>query len=91
MHQFRTGHSVLRPNAPIWPPERAASEGSPAIGYAPRWPGPAGGVRPIHAGAFLTFDSLGLSADLLRTVAEEGYIKPTPVQAAAIPLVLAGA
>ena len=38
----------------------------------------------------MTFDSLGLSADLLRTVAEEGYIKPTPVQAAAIPLVLQG-
>jgi ATP-dependent RNA helicase RhlE len=38
----------------------------------------------------LTFDSLGLSADLLRTVAEEGYIKPTPVQAAAIPHVLQG-
>ena len=36
----------------------------------------------------MTFDSLGLSADLLRTVAEEGYIKPTPVQAAAIPHVL---
>ena len=36
----------------------------------------------------MTFESLGLSADLLRTVAEEGYVKPTPVQAAAIPLVL---
>jgi ATP-dependent RNA helicase RhlE len=38
----------------------------------------------------LTFDTLGLSADLLRTVAEEGYVQPTPVQAAAIPHVLAG-
>jgi ATP-dependent RNA helicase RhlE len=38
----------------------------------------------------LTFDSLGLSADLLRVVAEEGYARPTPVQKAAIPLVLAG-
>jgi ATP-dependent RNA helicase RhlE len=38
----------------------------------------------------LTFDTLGLSADLLRTVAEEGYTTPTPVQAAAIPLVLGG-
>ncbi len=41
-------------------------------------------------GATLTFDSLGLSAELLRTVAEEGYETPTPVQAAAIPEVLAG-
>src|SRR5882724_10599832 len=38
----------------------------------------------------LTFDNLGLSADLVRTVAEEGYLAPTPVQAEAIPLVLAG-
>jgi len=38
----------------------------------------------------LTFDTLGLSADLLRTVAEEGYSEPTPVQKSAIPLVLEG-
>jgi len=38
----------------------------------------------------LTFESLGLSADLVAMVAEEGYTEPTPVQAAAIPLVLAG-
>jgi ATP-dependent RNA helicase RhlE len=48
-------------------------------------------VERDHTGSQrLTFDSLGLSADLLRTVAEEGYESPTPVQAAAIPLVLAG-
>jgi ATP-dependent RNA helicase RhlE len=38
----------------------------------------------------MTFDTLGLSADLVRTVAEEGYEQPTPVQEKAIPLVLAG-
>ena len=38
----------------------------------------------------MTFDTLGLSADLLRTVAEEGYTQPTPVQEQAIPLVLEG-
>jgi len=38
----------------------------------------------------LTFESLGLSADLLQTVKEEGYTEPTPVQAQAIPFVLAG-
>ena len=38
----------------------------------------------------MTFDSLGLSADLVQTVAEEGYVAPTPVQREAIPLVLAG-
>ena len=38
----------------------------------------------------MTFDLLGLSADLVQMVAEEGYEIPTPVQAASIPLVLAG-
>ena len=38
----------------------------------------------------MTFKSLGLSADLLGVVAAEGYQTPTPVQLAAIPLVLAG-
>ena len=38
----------------------------------------------------MTFDALGLSADLLTTVIEEGYTEPTPVQRAAIPIVLAG-
>ena len=38
----------------------------------------------------MTFDTLGLSADLVKIVAEEGYTEPTPVQAAAIPHVLAG-
>jgi ATP-dependent RNA helicase RhlE len=38
----------------------------------------------------LTFESLGLSADLVRMVAEEGYQSPTPVQEQAIPHVLAG-
>jgi ATP-dependent RNA helicase RhlE len=38
----------------------------------------------------LTFESLGLSADLVQMAAEEGYETPTPVQEAAIPEVLAG-
>ena len=36
----------------------------------------------------MTFDSLGLSASLLRTVKEKGYETPTPIQASAIPIVL---
>ena len=38
----------------------------------------------------MSFDTLGLSAELLRAVAAEGYTSPTPVQARAIPEVLAG-
>ena len=38
----------------------------------------------------MSFDRLGLSPELLRAVAHQGYTEPTPVQAQAIPLVLAG-
>jgi ATP-dependent RNA helicase RhlE len=38
----------------------------------------------------VSFDLLGLSPELLRAVAEQGYTEPTPVQAQAIPHVLAG-
>ena len=36
------------------------------------------------------FTDLGLSADILRAVSEQGYDKPTPIQAQAIPVVLKG-
>jgi ATP-dependent RNA helicase RhlE len=38
----------------------------------------------------MSFDSLGLSAALLRGVHEQGYSEPTPIQARVIPVVLAG-
>jgi ATP-dependent RNA helicase RhlE len=38
----------------------------------------------------MSFDSLGLTPELLRAVAAQGYTEPTPVQAEAIPHVLAG-
>jgi len=38
----------------------------------------------------MSFDTLGLSAELLRAVADQGYSEPTPVQSQAIPVVLQG-
>jgi ATP-dependent RNA helicase RhlE len=38
----------------------------------------------------MSFDKLGLAPELLRAVAEQGYTTPTPIQAQAIPVVLAG-
>ncbi|MEP0872681.1 DEAD/DEAH box helicase [Trichocoleus desertorum AS-A10] len=38
----------------------------------------------------MTFQHLGLSTDLLRAVAEQGYTEPTPIQQAAIPAILKG-
>ena len=38
----------------------------------------------------MSFTTLGLSAELLRAVADQGYSKPTPVQSRAIPVILEG-
>jgi len=38
----------------------------------------------------MSFDTLGLSAELLRAISEQGYNEPTPVQSKAIPIVLDG-
>jgi ATP-dependent RNA helicase RhlE len=38
----------------------------------------------------MSFTELGLAPELLKAVADQGYTEPTPVQADAIPLVLAG-
>jgi superfamily II DNA/RNA helicase len=38
----------------------------------------------------MSFESLGLSADLLRAITDAGYSTPTPIQEKAIPVVLAG-
>ncbi len=38
----------------------------------------------------MSFDSLGLSADIVRAIQEKGYSNPTPIQRQAIPVVLEG-
>ncbi len=38
----------------------------------------------------MSFDSLGLSAELLRAISEQGYTEPTPIQSKAIPAILEG-
>ena len=38
----------------------------------------------------MSFSTLGLRAEILRAIAEEGYTTPTPIQAQAIPFVLQG-
>jgi ATP-dependent RNA helicase RhlE len=38
----------------------------------------------------MSFTNLGLSAELLRAISDQGYIKPTPVQRQAIPVILQG-
>ena len=38
----------------------------------------------------MSFETLGLSAELLRAIREQGYTEPTPVQSQAIPVILNG-
>ncbi|MCU7802368.1 MAG: ATP-dependent RNA helicase RhlE [Candidatus Thiodiazotropha sp. (ex Lucinoma borealis)] len=38
----------------------------------------------------MSFDNLGLSAELLRAISEQGYTEPTPIQHKAIPVILDG-
>ena len=38
----------------------------------------------------MSFNDLGLSAELLRAVSDQGYSNPTPIQAKAIPIILQG-
>jgi ATP-dependent RNA helicase RhlE len=49
-----------------------------------------GGWPGISFGISMSFSTLGLSDALLRAVADQGYSVPTPIQARAIPAVLAG-
>ncbi len=56
---------------------------------------PAGGVPAPHAdpsadGQGVTFASLTLHPNLLKGIHDLGYIRPTPIQAQAIPAILAG-
>src|SRR5512140_1902757 len=53
-------------------------------------PTPASPVPPPESAPRTTFESLGLRTELLRAIAEQGYTEPTPIQAQAIPVVLAG-
>ncbi len=38
----------------------------------------------------MTFETLGLSAEILRAISDQGYTEPTPIQKQAIPVVLEG-
>src|SRR3989304_1441494 len=73
--------------APVSAPAQAADfDPHPRPDRAPRTN--AGG--PSQERTPLSFDQLGLTPELLRAVADQGYTEPTPIQAQAIPHVLAG-
>ena len=79
MSSFQLGLVSERPSSPGRP--------GPTAGHAAPTAAPQSVQSPS---APSSFDQLGLTPDLLRTVATQGYTEPTPVQAESIPIVLAG-
>jgi len=47
-------------------------------------------VRRFWSAKSMSFNQLGLSAELLRAIADKGYRQATPIQQQAIPHILAG-
>ncbi len=47
-------------------------------------------VEVLPENVEVSFETLGLASPLLKALAESGYTKPTPIQAQAIPIALAG-
>lgn len=43
-----------------------------------------------HTQVAITFDDLGLKKEILQSIKDAGFTVPSPIQAAAIPFVLAG-
>lgn len=61
-----------------------------AESLAPPTEAAAGDGAPTAAAPTVTFASFGLAPAILRALTEQGYTTPTPIQAQAIPVVMAG-
>ena len=67
---------------------------APAASTSPAAPAPISSIAPVGAAIAVqtgpSFESLGLSADIITALTASGYQVPTPVQQRAIPAALAG-
>jgi ATP-dependent RNA helicase RhlE len=70
---------------PVLLPQHGAGEAPNATQQVPRHPGTGEADRRE-----VTFNSLGLHPNLLKGIHDLGFIRPTPIQAQAIPPILAG-
>jgi ATP-dependent RNA helicase RhlE len=88
-------HSLRQASAPVGPTHRTAARLSPEqvntleSGRAPIGASPVVQAQPLASNPS-AFANLGISAPLLRAVADEGYSTPTPIQLKAIPSIAAG-
>jgi ATP-dependent RNA helicase DeaD len=71
-------------------PQRTATGAPSRAGKGPRDEAPAELTAAEEAAATATFDDLELTEPLRRAVADAGFESPTPIQARAIPVLLAG-
>lgn len=75
-------------------PATAAPVGAPDDGASETAPAPAAASEPAAAEVAEAraplFTDFGLHPDILRAITEAGYTRPTPIQAAAIPVVMTG-
>ena len=83
----------LTESAPVtpltWPPKyRSSAPPATEPAAAPTQPEEASTILVPDSAPVAGFDSLGLSADLLKAVAAAGYTVPTPIQAEGIPHVM---
>jgi superfamily II DNA/RNA helicase len=75
-------------------PAAPAASASPAASVSPAIPAPISSVAPVAAAIAVqtgpSFESLGLSPEIIVALTASGYQVPTPVQQRAIPAALAG-
>ncbi|MBU2532529.1 MAG: DEAD/DEAH box helicase, partial [Alphaproteobacteria bacterium] len=68
----------------------------PQVTRLAKWRNPSVAARPsrhiqtLRKPQLIEFEKLGLSAPILKTLADAGYSSPTPIQTEAVPLILAG-
>ena len=90
----RAASDVPNTNAPVVAAARPASEAAPAKPKAAPKPKPAAEdaapTVPADEAPPILFDDLGLEPGLLQAVKDAGFESPTPIQARAIPPLLAG-
>ena len=89
LFSLKSGPAQRKPSLPMPHPKPQASR--PAANAEPK-ADPKGALKDAATGrpGHVPFASLGLSADLLKAVAQLGFEETSPIQSAAIPLIMAG-
>src|SRR5262249_35729767 len=82
--------AIVLPRAPSSKPSLPSSRGAFPKPLLRRHPAERARLRTKEDPSLTLFTDLGLATPILEALASEGYQRPTPIQAQAIPHVLAG-